>query len=204
MVIGVWTCLVKKPKRSGAGENVVQGSQHLCRMALDARSPDDTSDVALGIEDEAGADQPHEFPAVELLHLPQAKGLDDDAFRIGRQGHLEPVLAAKLLVALDRVGRHADKECPSAGEFVGQLGEFLVLIDAAAGIILRIEEQDHRIPNQLCLHDLRTIIAMKDKIRGRIADLQVGHVCSCCSRLNRGCQRHIPADIIRQCTALGG
>ncbi|MNT53177.1 hypothetical protein D3C72_1902530 [compost metagenome] len=118
----------------------------------------------------------------------------------------EAVFLAKLDMALDAVGRNAEKPGAQGCEGRGTLGEFLVLVHAAARIVLGIEIEHHG-PAALCRKlESAAIVEGQGEVGGAVAFAQIGHCKPSVQHLRdrMWCQCHSPAGIIGQVTAFSG
>src|SRR5262245_22598463 len=89
------------------------------------------------------------------------------------------MLAAKLLVAFDAIGRHTNDLDAGLAEFGRQTREILGLDGAAGGVVLGIEVDDHRLATQFGKPERLPAIGCKLKVGRNISILQ--HANSPCS-----------------------
>jgi hypothetical protein len=94
---------------------------------------------------------------------------------VGEQREVERVLVAKGLVARHAVRADAEDMSPREKLRTG-VAELLALDGAARGVILWIEEQDHRFVRQGSQRDLSSFIGREREIGRGLSSCSCGHV----------------------------
>ena len=105
---------------------------------------EDPGDLALGVDDEGGAQHAHVLLAVHRLLAPGAVLLGDRVVGVGEQGEAEVVFAGELGDRLDLVGRDPDHPGAGRGVLVGAVADAAGLGRAARGVGARDRSRRRR------------------------------------------------------------
>ena len=121
-----------------------RSGQHLLGVARHLDLAPASRDASMPVDQEGRALDAHVFAPVHRLLDPHAIGRRHGLVGIGGEADGEVVFLAKLLVACDAVGRHADHLDAGLAKVRCQPGEVLGLRRAARRVVLGIEVEDDR------------------------------------------------------------
>src|ERR1700686_748341 len=103
---------------------------------------------AVGADQESAPFDPHVRARHEFLLPPDAERFDEDTLGVTDQGDSQGALPGESIMALRRVGRHAEHVDAARAKLGVELRELLALDGAAGRVVLGIKEQDSAPPTK--------------------------------------------------------